>query len=450
MKKYVDFTQGNIVRAIILFSIPLIMGELLQNLYNSVDALVVGNLIDQHALAAVTVCGMIANMVINFFNGMSVGSNIVVAKASGRGDADRLCKAICAAFSCAVVLGLLLALLSVITAPRLLQLAGAQPNYFKDALTYLRVYLAGVMFTVIYNNAAGILRAIGRSDIPFRILLIACCLNIVLDILLTGVMRLGILGVGIATVLSQGVSAMLVYHAINRAIRQPCFNLRIMYEEGGSVISEMLRVGTAAGIQSVLIGFSNIFVTRYMNSFSTEAVAGIGIAQRLDRFVILPAKSFGITMTTYVGQNLGAGQYQRIRQGTKSCTAIALGITIGLSTVIFAFTEQCVSLFSSVSEVTDVGKNMLRVMAPLFWVMALREILLGTLRGCGRNFFPTMLSLIGMVGIRQVFLAVTMHWKFTVENIYYCYPVAWIATLLLLVIYYLTVRKRLLPSKEKI
>ena len=212
----------------------------------------------------------------------------------------------------------------------------------------------------------------------------------------------------------------------------------------------MLRVGTAAGIQSVLIGFSNIFVTRYMNSFSTEAVAGIGIAQRLDRFVILPAKSFGITMTTYVGQNLGAGQYQRIRQGTKSCTAIALGITIGLSTVIFAFTEQCVSLFSSVSEVTDVGKNMLRVMAPLFWVMALREILLGTLRGCGRNFFPTMLSLIGMVGIRQVFLAVTMHWKFTVENIYYCYPVAWIATLLLLVIYYLTVRKRLLPSKEKI
>lgn len=331
MKKYVDFTQGNIVRAIILFSIPLIMGELLQNLYNSVDALVVGNLIDQHALAAVTVCGMIANMVINFFNGMSVGSNIVVAKASGRGDTDRLCKAICAAFSCAVVLGLLLALLSVIAAPRLLQLAGAQPNYFKDALTYLRVYLAGVMFTVIYNNAAGILRAIGRSDIPFRILLIACCLNIVLDILLTGVMRLGILGVGIATVLSQGVSAMLVYHAINRAIRQPCFNLRIMYEEGGSVISEMLRV-----------------------------------------------------------------------------------------------------------------------MAPLFWVMALREILLGTLRGCGRNFFPTMLSLIGMVGIRQVFLAVTMHWKFTVENIYYCYPVAWIATLLLLVIYYLTVRKRLLPSKEKI
>ena len=205
MKKYVDFTQGNIVRAIILFSIPLIMGELLQNLYNSVDALVVGNLIDQHALAAVTVCGMIANMVINFFNGMSVGSNIVVAKASGRGDTDRLCKAICAAFSCAVVLWLLLALLSVIAAPRLLQLAGAQPNYFKDALTYLRVYLAGVMFTVIYNNAAGILRAIGRSDIPFRILLIACCLNIVLDILLTGVMRLGILGVGIANVLSQGV-----------------------------------------------------------------------------------------------------------------------------------------------------------------------------------------------------------------------------------------------------
>ena len=441
MRKYVDFTQGNIVRAIILFSIPLIMGELLQNLYNSVDALVVGNLIDQHALAAVTVCGTIANMVINFFNGMSVGSNIVVAKASGRGDADSLCKVICATFSCGVVLGLLLALLSVIAAPWLLQLAGAQPDYFKDALTYLRVYLAGVMFTVIYNNAAGILRAIGRSDIPFRILLIACCLNVVLDLLLTGTMRLGILGVGIATILSQGVSAVLAYQAITRAIGRRCFDLRIMRAEGKTVVSEMLRVGTAAGVQSALIGFSNIFVTRYMNCFSTEAVAGIGIAQRLDRFVILPAKSFGITMTTYVGQNLGAGQYQRIRRGVKSCAVVALGITLGLSTVILAFTEQCVSLFSPVSEVINVGKDMLRVMTPLFWVMALREILLGTLRGCGRNFFPTVLSLAGMVGVRQAFLAVTMHWKFTVENIYYCYPVAWIATLLLLVIYYLTVRK---------
>ena len=215
------------------FLVPLIMGELLQNLYNSVDALVVGNLIDQHALAAVTVCGMIANMVINFLMGCRSVQILLLQKQAGAETLTAFVRQSAPRSHALWYLGCCSRCSALFAAPRLLQLAGAQPNYFKDALTYLRVYLAGVMFTVIYNNAAGILRAIGRSDIPFRILLIACCLNIVLDILLTGVMRLGILGVGIATVLSQGVSAMLVYHAINRAIRQPCFNLRIMYEEWG-------------------------------------------------------------------------------------------------------------------------------------------------------------------------------------------------------------------------
>ena len=330
MKKQVDFTEGNIVWAIVRFSIPLILGELLQNLYNSVDALVAGNLVDQNALAAVTVCGVIANLVVNFFNAMSIGSNVVVAKANGSGERERLCHTIRVTFSFGVVLGVLLSLFGILLSPQLLHLAGAQESYWAAALTYLRIYLAGLMFTVIYNNAAGILRALGRADIPFRILVVSCGMNIALDLLFVSAFDMGIAGVGVATVLSQAVSVAMAYRTISREIQSRCLDLREMYREGGRVIGEVLRIGMAAGVQSALISFSNIFVVRYMNWFSADAVAGIGIAQRLDRFVILPAKSFGITMTTFLGQNLGAGKYRRIETGEKHCAAVAV-VTVGLS-----------------------------------------------------------------------------------------------------------------------
>ena len=449
MGRQINFTQGSIVRAIVLFSTPLIMGELLQNLYNSVDALVVGNLVDQRALAAVTVCGVISNMVVNFFNGMSVGSNVIVAKATGSGDQARLHRAIRVTFSFGVVLGVAMSLLGIVFTPQLLRLAGAQESYFDGALIYLRIYLAGLMFTVVYNNAAGILRALGRSDAPFRLLLVSCAMNVVLDLLFTGAFRWGIAGVGIATVISQAASAIMAYRTINREIQGRCFDLREMYSEGGGVIVETMRIGMAAGVQSALIGFSNIFVVRYMNWFSADAVAGIGIAQRLDLFVLLPAKSFGITMTTFIGQNLGAGQYQRIKVGKRQCAVVAAGVTLGLSAIIYLFTEQCVALFSSEPAVIEVGVAMMRVLVPMFWTMALREVLLGTLRGCGHNFWPMVLSLVGMVGVRQVFLAITMRHSPVIKNIYYCYPVAWAAALMLLAAYYVAMRKELLPEKNQ-
>ena len=445
-RKATDFTQGSIVREIVLFSVPLILGELLQTLYNSVDALVVGNFVSQHALAAVTVCGTVTDMIVNFFNGMSVGSNVVVAMALGHGDRNELRTDIRATFSFGVVLGIALSLLGFLFAPQLLQFAGTQESYLADAMVYLRIYLAGLVFTVVYNNAAGILRALGRSDVPFRILVITCVMNIVLDLLFTAVLQWGIAGAGIATVIAQATSAILAYHAINREIGARCFDLRVITRDGQRAVSQMMRVGFAAGMQSALIGFSNIFVVRYMNMYPAESVAGIGIAQRLDRFVILPAKTFGITMTTFVGQNIGAKQYNRIDVGKRHCAAVAVAFTLVLSAIVYFFADTCVALFSPNPEVIAVGVAMMHVIAPMFWPMALREVLLGVLRGCGKNLWPTVLSLVGMIGVRQTYLAVTMHYDPAIENIYRCYPIAWAATLTLLVIYYLAVRKALLPE----
>lgn len=439
----IDFSRGSIVRDIVLFSLPIVAGELLQNLYNSVDALVVGNFVGDGALAAVTVSGTVSNMIVNFFNGMSVGANVVVSRAFGEGDKAALNRKIQAAFTFSALLGIVLSVLGILFTPQLLDFAGTQSDYYADALVYLRIYLAGLMFTVIYNNGAGILRAVGDSGTPFRILTLTCALNIVLDLVLVAVIPLGVAGVGLATVISQAVSVALIYRAINRAQGVRCFDFSELRRSGRQTVFDVLRVGMAAGMQSALIGFSNLFVVRYMNLFDTASVAGIGIAQRLDKFIILPAKSFGITMTTFVSQNIGAGRYDRLAEGKKKCLLVAVGTTLALSAVVYLFADDCVALFNPKPEVVTVGVSMMKVLLPFFCIMAVREIYLGILRGSGKNAVPMVLSLVGMVGVRQAFLAVTMRGTPQIEYIYLCYPIAWFATVSLLLIYYLLVRGEL-------
>ncbi len=448
-QKAVDFTKGNIVGGIVAFSLPIVLGELLQNLYNSVDALVVGNFAGKNALAAVTVGGVIANMVVMFFNGMSVGASVAISKAFGRGDPEALRFKVRVAFTFSLLLGVGLSLLGILLTPQLLDLAGTRPEYYAEALTYLRIYLAGLMFTVIYNNAAGILRAVGDSRTPFRILAFSCGVNIVLDVALTGALRLGVTGVALATVISQALSTLLAYRAIGRGQGTHCVDFGKLWRVGASTVREILSVGMAAGLQSALIGLSNIFVTRYMNLFSTASVAGIGIAQRIDRFVILPAKSFGITMTTFVSQNLGAGRDERIRDGRRQCMLTAVGVTLAFSALVYVFAHACVSLFNPEPEVVAVGVAMVRVMALMFWVMAVREVLLGYLRGYGRSFGPMVLSLVGMIGVRQAYLAATLRVpQPEIAHIYRCYPIGWAATTALLLIYYLAVRGKLARPRQ--
>jgi len=440
----VDFTRGNIIGSIVAFSLPIVLGELLQNLYNSVDAIVVGNFAGKNALAAVTVGGVISNMVVMFFNGMSVGTNVTISKAYGFGNAEELRAKVRVAFTFSLLLGVGFSLLGILFTPQLLELAGTQPEYYAEALTYLRIYLAGLMFTVIYNNAAGILRAVGDSRTPFNILALACGVNIVLDVALTGVLRLGVTGVALATVCSQALSTVLAYRAIGRGQGTHCIDFGELWRAGAPTVREILGIGMAAGIQSALIGFSNIFVTRYTNLFSTASVAGIGIAQRIDRFVILPAKSFGITMTTFVSQNLGAGRNERVRDGVRQCMFTALAATLVFSVLVYVFARACVALFNPEEEVVAVGVAMVRVLALMFWVMAVREVLLGYLRGYGRSFVPMVLSLIGMIGVRQVYLAATLYTaQPEIKHIYLCYPIGWAATTGLLLVYYLLVRGKL-------
>ena len=426
-----------------MFSIPIILGELLQNLYNSVDALVVGNFVSRSALAAVSVCSIIANMIIAFFNGMSVGANVAVSREYGRRNEEGIRRSSSAAFSFAVVLGVVVSALGILLSPWLLHITGAGTEYFADALTYLRIYLAGLMFTVIYNNGAGILRAIGDSHTPFVILAAACTVNIVLDLLFVIAFRMGIRGTALATVFSQFLSVSCIYVAIQRKLGIRCIDFGLLVREGKETVRQICSIGMAAGMQSALVGFSNLFVVRYMNLFDTASVAGIGIAQRVDKFIVLPVKSFGVTMTTFTSQNYGAADFRRIRQGKRQCLLLSLGVTITLTALVFAAKQPLVSLFSTDAQVVAVGVAMTAVLSPMYWTLAVRDVYVGLLRGYGKTKMPMLLSLLGMVGFRQLFLALTVARGSGIRYIYLCYPLAWLVTMLLILGYYAAVRNSL-------
>lgn len=450
-KQDINFTEGNIILAVFLFALPILAGELLQSLYNSVDSLVVGNFVGPTALAAVGVCNTLSNLLVGFFNGMSVGSTVVVARIFGRNVKDEVgvARAIRYTYSFSVLLGVFLSCLGILLAPMLLHISGANEEVFLEALSYLRIYLAGLMFTVIYNSGAGILRAVGDSRTPFYSLLISSIINIGLDILFVATFSWGTIGVALATVLSQAISVVAITYRIHHRIHGSCIAIRETVHNGWSTIHEAMSIGLFAGMQSAMISFSNLFVWRYINRYATTAVAGISIAQRIDKFVSLPAKSYGQAMTTFVGQNSGAGRYDRIRRGIWQVLLLSWGTILVLACIVHPNAGFFAGLFSDSAEVVSTSVRMMHTIIPFYGFMAMREVLLGVLRGSGKSRMPMILSLVGMVGLRQLFLATVTLLTDSIAVIFFSYPVGWGTTAILLLIYLFLVRKGINLNSSK-
>ena len=446
----ISFTEGPVVSKLILFAIPIILSELLQNLYNSADSLIVGNYVGEASLAAVSVCGPITNLLIGFFNGMSIGNTVMVAHAFGSGKEEETRKAVRYAFTFSIALGVVVAALGILLAPVLLDITGCNEEIYAEAIVYLRIYLAGLLFTVIYNCGTGILRAVGDSTSPLAVLAVTSILNIILDFLFVAVFGWGTAGVGIATILAQGVSVLLIHRLIGRRVGVRPVAFRETWQSGRRSVLVSMNVGLAAGLQNALISFSNIFVWSYINVFPTSVSAGIGVASKIDRFVILPCKSLAMTTTTYVSQNLGAGEYKRARKGFWYGLGLSASVTLVLAVLLYLFAEPAARLFSPEPDVIAASAGMSRLFAPLYIFMILREVIQGYLRGYGRSKVPMLLSLIGMVGIRQLFLAwATAKWPGELFIIYICYPIGWFMNALLLFIYMMIVLKKMWRQAEE-
>ena len=448
-QKNINFTEGAIVPKLLLFAVPIILSELLQSLYNSVDALVVGRHVGSAALAAVSVCSPITNLLIGFFNGMSIGNTVMVAKAYGSGDEEQTKKAVRYAFTFSIVLGVVVSALGILLAPVLLHLTGCNDEIYAEAIVYLRIYLAGLMFTVIYNCGTGILRAVGDSRSPLYVLALTSVINIALDLLFVASLGWGTAGVGVATIIAQGISVLLVHQMIRRQIQTHAVALKETWRDGRRQIAASVSVGFSAGVQNALISFSNIFVWNYINAFPTAVSAGIGTAVKIDRFVILPCKAITMTTTTYVSQNLGGGQYKRARNGIWYGLALCAAVTALMAFPLIFFAEPVAGLFSEEKDVIDAAVGMVHFLLPFYSVMVVREVLLGYLRGYGKSRMPMILTLAAMVGMRQLFLALaTARWPGEICVINASFPFGWGFAMLFLLIYMLLIRKRMWREAE--
>lgn len=430
----VDLTQGNIAHRVILFSLPILAGYLFQTFYNNVDSLVVGNYVGKEALAAVNACTPIYNLLVGFFIGMSTGASVIFSKALGAGEMDRLRDALHTTILFSLALGLVLGVAGVALVPFLLRLLNCQPDIFDLAADYLRWYIAGILFTALYNVEAAILRSVGDSRSPFYALVLSSLLNILLDLVFVRSFGMGVAGVAIATVLAQIISVALLFGRLRGM--DPRYRVELQrLKMDWTLLGEILAMGLPAGLQSSLIAVSNIFVNRYINSFSSELMAGVGVAQKVDRFINMPCQALGMAATTFVSQNLGARKGERIRRGVLSCLGIGLVTLLAAGSLIFWQAENIMNLFNRDALVVQYGTEMIRTLTPLYVFCLVSLTCAGTLRGFGYSRQVTVLSLLGMVGVRQLFLAVFLALYRERWIIYFCYPVGWSCDALSMVLF---------------
>ena len=434
-KSSTDLTEGNIVRLIIIFALPILVGQIFQNLYNSVDAIVVGKYVGTTALAAVSSSSDIAQLLIGFFTGLSTGCGVLFARYFGAKDHAKLHDSIHTSLAFAILLGLVMAVLGVIFTPMLLNVVGCPADVYDEASEYLRIYFAGILFTSIYNVGAGILRAVGDSRSPFYFLVFSSVVNIILDLLFVAQLGMGVSGVAIATVISQLASVGLVFYRLINTDDVYKVTLKALKIDCGLLL-EVIDLGLPAAIQSCLISTSNLFVQRYLNGFGSAAMAGTGAAKKIDKFVGLTSQSLGLSVTTFVSQNYGAGKLDRAFKGIRYCLIMNFIMIAALGIPVYAFADVFVKIFTSDAEAVGYGVSMIRVMMPLYIFQALNALFSGATRGFGRSRNVMILSILGMVVCRQIFLAISMSINHTIVNVYYGYPLGWAFSALFVYLYY--------------
>ena len=434
-KRDVDMTEGNILRHIIAFALPLLVGNLFQQLYNTVDTWVVGNFVNNEAYSAVGTVGPIINMLIGFFLGLSSGAGVVISQYYGAKQHDKVQETVHTAILMTLILGVLFTVIGISMIPLMLKLIKMPDTVTGEATTYLTIYFAGIMGLMLYNIGAGILRAVGDSKRPFYFLVVCALLNTVLDLLFVLVFHMGVAGVALATILSQSISAILVLITLMRSdncIRLDLRKLKIHMP----MLKKIFKVGIPAALQMAITGFSNIFVQSYINFFGENCMSGWTTYSKVDQLLFLPMQSISLASTTFVGQNLGKNLVQRAKKGVTVSMLIAVASTVVLMLPVMLFAPQIVAFFNSEPAVVDCGAMLLRWLSPFYVLCCFNQIYSGALRGAGNTRAPMIIMLASFVAFRQVYLfAMSRIWN-EIIPIGMSYPAGWLLCSLLTVIYY--------------
>lgn len=434
--KTMDMTSGNIILLLIQFAVPLILGNLFQMMYNTVDSLVVGNFVGKEALAAIGSTTMIINMLVFFFNGFSIGAGVLISRFYGARDEKGLHEAIETTMFITFVLCVAFTMIGVLMVHPMLLFMATPEDVMESATTYLRIYFAGIAGLLVYNMGGGILRAVGDTRRPLLFLIFTSIVNVILDLLFVLVFHAGIAGVAYATIISQFLSAILIVMILNRSRDVYRFIFRDLRCDIG-IMKGIIQIGLPTAIQSVITSFSNVFVQSYVNSFGSACMAGWSCYNKLDQFVMLPMSSVSQAATTFVGQNVGAGKEDRVNKGTVHSLLLVEAVTFLITGFLFLFAKQSVGIFTSDASVIEFGVLFLKTNVFFLLFNCINHTLAGALRGRGDSTGPMVIMLSSFVAIRQVYLFVMTHFiSNTPKMVGFSYPVGWTICCIIEVSYY--------------
>ena len=440
--KDVDMTQGNITRHIILFALPLLAGNIFQQMYNMVDTWVVGKFVSNEAYAAVGSVGPVISLLIGFFMGLSSGAGVVISQYYGAKRHEDVQRAVHTAITMTLIMGVVFTCAGQAMTPYMLRLMKTPENVMPQSEAYLRIYFCGVTGLMIYNMGSGILRAVGDSQRPFYFLVVCAVMNTVLDLVFVLALDMGVQGVALATILSQAISAVLVLITLLRT--EECIKLRpTQLHLHWNILTKIVRVGIPAAIQMALTSFSNIFVQSYINFFGDNVMSGWTTYAKVDQLLFLPMQSIGLAATTFVGQNLGSHQAERARKGVNRALALAIGTTAVLMVPVLVFAPQIVGFFNSKPEVVEYGTMLIRWMSPFYLFCCFNQIYSGSLRGAGNTKAPMAIMLTCYVAYRQAYMFVMSRVWNEVLPIAMGYATGWLLCGTLSGIYYHRYRYRM-------
>ena len=437
-KRDVDMTEGNITRHLISFAFPLLLGNIFQQLYNTVDTWVLGNYVSNEAYSAVGSIGPIINMLIGFFMGLSSGAGVVISQYYGAHREDEVEKTVHTSIVMTLFLGVVFTVLGIAMTPFMLDLMNMPATAKPEAIAYLTIYFSGVMGLMLYNIGAGILRAVGDSQRPFYYLVVCALMNIGLDLLFVLVFHMGVTGVALATVLSQCISAVLVIIALMRS--DNCVKLQLReLQIHWDLLKKIISVGIPAALQMAITAFSNIFVQSYINYFQEDCMSGWTTYAKVDQLLFLPMQSISLASTTFVGQNLGCNQVARAKEGVKQSIILALIATVILTIPVVIFAAPIVSFFNSKPEVVTYGAMLLQWLSPFYVLCCFNQIYSGALRGAGNTRAPMFIMVGSFVVFRQIYLFFMARICNEIIPIAMGYPAGWLLCSVLTVAYFYSV-----------
>lgn len=431
-----QITEGVIWQQLLLFFFPILFGTFFQQLYNTVDAVVVGKFVGKEALAAVGgTTSTLINLFVGFFIGLSSGATVIISQYYGAKKARRVSLAVHTAVAFSIALGAVIMIIGLLGAPLALKAMGTPDDIMEYAIIYIRIYFIGTIANLIYNMGSGILRAIGDSRHPLYFLMAGCGVNILLDILFVVYLEMGVAGAAIATIISQTVSAILVTLTLIRTEE----SYKLVFSKirlNLPMVKRIVRIGFPAGLQSVMYNSSNIIIQSSVNVLGTDTIAAWTAYGKIDSIYWMILNAFGISITTFVGQNYGAGKMDRVHKGVNVCLAIAAGTTIALSTILYLWGQYILLLFTDDPAVLSIGVDILHFLMPTLITYVTIEIYSGSLRGIGDCWIPMILTCAGVCVLRVLWILIAVPFHRTIQMVIVSYPITWTVTTILFFIYF--------------